>query len=176
MFILEQQEQILKVVRRHWFLMLSVTVMLLALALAPIFLYDFLTAQFLPLDQSLRGFLVSFVADFGAFIYSIWLLVLWVMFFIEWTDYYLDMLVITNKRIIDVEQKGFFNREVTSFPYDQIQDITVDTVGVVKTLLKFSDIHIQTAGHNHEIIVKDADGAEEAKSLILRLSEQARAK
>jgi hypothetical protein len=38
------------------------------------------------------------------------------------------------------------------------------------------DMDITKLEHNHEIIVKDADGAEEAKSLILRLSEQARAK
>jgi len=118
------------------------------------------------------GAIQNFVLRWNVFGYSIWLLLLWIMFFIEWTDYYLDLWVITDSRILDVEQKGFFHREVTSFNYSQIQDITVETRGLIETFFKFGTLHIQTAGHNREIVIRDASRPEEARSLILRLQEK----
>src|SRR3989344_712138 len=54
--------------------------------------------------------------DFALFtaIYSGILLIGWIIFFIIWTNYYLDVLIVTEKRIIHVEQKGFFNREAAT--------------------------------------------------------------
>ena len=114
------------------------------------------------------------VSKWGGFAYSIWLLTLWIFIFIEWTDYYLDLWVITNKRILDVEQMGFFRREVTSFGYDYIQDITIETKGFIQTMLKFGTLHIQTAGHNKEILIRDASNPENARALILDLQHRSK--
>lgn len=176
MFKFEEGEKNIRIVRKHYLVMLPDVLGCGLMAFAPLLFYWILMSDILPFNQSIQTFVANFAFNFGSFGYAIWLLVLWVMFFIEWTDYYLDMIVITDKRIIDVEQKGFFHREVTSFLYDQIQDITVETRGVVRTFFKFGDLHIQTAGHNHEIIIKDAANPEDARILILQLERQALAK
>lgn len=147
---------------------------IIILALAPLILYHLLFSGFFPLDPNVKETVREFVSDWGTFGYSLWLLILWIMFFMEWTDYYLDLWVITNKRIIDAEQKGFFHREVTSFLYGQIQDITVETRGLIETFFKFGTLHIQTAGHNREIVIRDAHHPEEARSLILGLQERSK--
>lgn len=173
MISFEEGEQVIKVLRRHWFVMLPLIFGTIFAAIVPWVAFRFLQYQAL-LDQNLVINLNNFVSEWGVFAYSIWFLWLWTFFFVEWTDYYLDFWVITNERIIDVEQKGFFHREVTSFHYGQIQDITVETRGLIETLFKFGTLHVQTAGHSRQIIIKDASHPEDARSLILRLAEKAR--
>src|SRR3989344_7177984 len=175
---LEQGEQVIKVVRKHWFVMLAVGVTMFVLALLPFFLYYFLffelSNQFFSSTLNITGSLLTTILEaiqkWGAFGYPLWLLILWTFFFVEWTDYYIDALVITNKRVIDIEQKGFFNREITSFNYHNIQDITVETRGIIQTFFKFGFIHIETAGDDrHRIIaIKYASNPEEARTIILQ--------
>ena len=174
MFILESNEEVKKVVRRHFLVMLPTVLMILVLAFLPCAMYLFFGSEFLSLNPSVVGAVSGFVSEWGSFAYAIWLLILWIFFFVEWTDYYLDLWIITNKRIIDVEQNGFFHREVTSFSFDQIQDITVETRGFIETMLKFGTLHIQTAGHNRNIVIKDAHYPEDARSLILDLQQRSK--
>jgi len=176
MFNLEEGESEVQIIRRHFWVMIPITFNIIIMALAPFIFYYFFTSNFLSIDRTIINLFDNFLGNWGTFSYLVWLLLLWILFFVEWTDYYLDVLVVTNKRIVQIEQKGFFNREVTSFFYAQIQDITVETAGFIKTFLKFGHLHIQTAGHNHEIIIKDAHNPEQARSLILRLQEQAGSK
>lgn len=171
---LEADEKIIKVVRRHYIVMLPTIFFSCLAALAPLILSKLFGINFISLNPEIESVIGQFFAEWGVFAYAIWLLAIWVMFFIEWTDYYLDLWIITDKKIIDVEQKGFFNREVTSFIYAHIQDITVETKGFIETFFKFGTLHIQTAGHNREILIKDAHYPEDARSLILRLQEQSR--
>lgn len=171
----ETGEQIIKIVRRHYLVMIPMVLVITLGALFPVFVIALLSASFLPLDESVKTAIELFVSKWKVFGYTLWLLLLWVIFFIEWTDYYLDLWVVTDRRIVDVEQKGFFHREVTSFKFEQIQDITVETRGLIETFFKFGTLHIQTAGHNREIVIRDAHYPEDARTLILRLSEKLRA-
>jgi len=175
MITFEENEQTVKIVRRHYLVIIPMVISLMLAALAPLLFFIFITSGFVPLDANIIQVVQNTFSKWKVFGYSLWLLLLWVIFFIEWTNYYLDLWIITNKRIIDVEQKGFFHREVTSFRFGQIQDITVETRGIIETFFKFGTLQIQTAGHGRDIIIRDAHYPEEARSLILRLSEKSKA-
>lgn len=175
MYKFEEGEKIIKIVRRHYLVMVPMILLLTLLAIAPTLLYFLTVSNYLPLDNNTKMIISQFVSQWKVFGYSLWLLLLWIIFFIEWTDYYLDLWVITDRRIIDVEQKGFFHREVTSFRYEQIQDITVETKGLIEVIFKFGTLHIQTAGHNREIFIRDAHYPEDARSLILKMQEKLKA-
>lgn len=60
--------------------------------------------------------------------------------------YMLDVWIVTDRRIIDSTQHGFFNRTVSELHLTRVQDISVHTVGVIPTLLHFGDLQVQTAG------------------------------
>jgi membrane protein YdbS with pleckstrin-like domain len=156
MFILEEGENIVKVVRKHWFVMLATVLGILFMATIPALIYILLVSKYVN------------IGIWAGFLYSLWLLILWVIFFIDWTDYYLDMLLITDKRVLNINQNGFFRREIISFRYEQIQDITVETRGVIQTFFKFGLIQIQTAGEKRCIILKHADNPESVRSEILK--------
>ena len=168
----EEGEKIIKVVRRHYFVTLPFVTLMVFVAVSPIFVIQFLLSDFLQLGEGFKTALSNFVSNWKVFGYSIWLLILWVLFFIEWTDYYLDVWILTDRRIVDVEQKGFFNRDVTSLSYHKIQDITVETRGVIETLFKFGTLHVQTAGSSREIVIRDAHNPEEARVLMLQLQKK----
>ena len=170
----ESGEKIIKVVRRHWLVLLPMVFVLVLVATGPLLLYLFITSNYLGFNDQVVSVIRDFWGKWVVFGYSIWLLILWIIFFIEWTDYYLDLWVITDRRIVDVEQIGFFHRDVTSFSYAQIQDITVETRGFIQALLKFGTLHIQTAGHSRNIIIRDAHYPEEARALILELQQKFR--
>ena len=86
------------------------------------------------------------ITSLVVFGYTVWLLILWMVGSIFWTNYYLDVWIITNKRIIDVEQQGLFKREISFLHMDKIQDVTFKVDGVLATMLNYGNLAVQTAG------------------------------
>lgn len=63
-----------------------------------------------------------------------------------WYIWSLNLLAITNQRIIDMNQHGLFKRTVAEATYDKIQDVRYTIQGLWQTMFKFGSIIIQTAG------------------------------
>ena len=171
---LEDGEEILVQTRRHWFV---ITVQLLSFAFAallpPILLSialktvgtsTFITASSLP--AAVETYTLPFV-------YTLWLLGLWITSFNVWTNYYLDILTVTDRRLILINQKGLFRRNTASFRLERLQDINVEVHGLIATLLDFGTIHIETAGHSEEdFVAKNIPHPRDIKSTILAASDE----
>ena len=146
---LETDEIILYTARRHWFILAGEIAFLVLLAAAPGL---FLFAPYL-IPPELISFFTNFVrfeGNFTLFVLFLWsleLLLVWIVFMVFWTDYYLDVWLLTNHRIIDIEQKGLFSRTVSSFRFEQIQDVTAEVPGVLATLIDFGTVKIRTASN-----------------------------
>ena len=87
-------------------------------------------------------------------------LALLIAFSIFGTTYYefaSSVLIITNQRVLYLDQKGFFRRKITETNLDKIQDVASDTSGMIRTSLDFGDLIIRTAGASagSEITVKN---------------------
>jgi len=160
---LDPEEKIIKEVRKHWFVFLVRLLFLIAVAFLPIIAYWLLNSRLIPFEVNLT----DRISTLAYFLYLIWLIGVWVAIFIEWTDYYLDVWYITNKRIVDIDQIGLFHREISSLQYSKIQDITTETKGVIATILNFGDIHVETAGEQRKIIIENSYSPADVKRLIL---------
>ena len=66
--------------------------------------------------------------------------------FIQWLNNELDILIITNKRIIEYEQLNFLNRKVSQASIDQVQEVKASTSGILGNILRYGDMTIKTAG------------------------------
>jgi len=143
---LDENENVLLEVRRHWIIFLGHSLALLFAAVLPFAVFT-LFKMFLPEVIDAVKISGNQTALF-TFFYCLWLLFLWCSFFIEWTKYYLDVWYVTEKRIIDIEQRGLFSREITNLRFDKIQDVTIDTHGFIATLLGFGNIRVQTAAED----------------------------
>lgn len=142
MLNLDAHESVILEVRKHWIVFLSHAFFLFLSAIFPLIAYE-LIHLFFPLNIPLTG-----AGSLFLFLYFLWLLGVWVSFFAQWTNYYLDVWYVTEKRIIDVEQKRPFHREVSSIRFDKIQDITVEVRGVIATFLNYGDVRVQTASES----------------------------
>lgn len=65
-------------------------------------------------------------------------------FFYHWVGWYYSVYVITNERIIEIRQKWLFNRRVSEFGLDKVQNINYHIQGLEAMLLRFGDITVQT--------------------------------
>lgn len=155
-------EEIRFIAHKHWFVLARRVVFLDLLILAPLLLPVFYYAA-LNKVLTIPGNLLTLFMLLSA----LWLLALWIVFFITWTDYYLDVLVLTNQRLMHATQRGLFSREVSTLQVTKIQDITIDIRGIIPTLLTFGDIHIQTAGEEKEFMVKNIGEPYKVKNEIL---------
>jgi len=166
MITLAQDEHIVHVIRKHWFILAVRTTELLFFLALPIIAYLYLSGRSFPLGQVE----IELALPLPLLIFSIALLVLiiWMRFFSLVTDIYLDSWTVTNKRIIDTEQRGFFSRQVSSFRIERIQDVTTDIHGIIATFLDFGDIHVQTAGDEQEFIIRGVPNPRNIKQNILK--------
>src|SRR3989344_2293820 len=137
MIHLSRNEEVLMVLHRHWIAIVWKFLLGAVLLALPI-----LAAPYFPAAGLAAG--VSQVIIW--FFVLIYLMIVALIIFIFWIDYYLDIWIITSDRIIDVEQRGLFNRSVSEFMLDKVQDITVEIPNMAATLLKYGNIIIQTAG------------------------------
>jgi len=79
---------------------------------------------------------------------------IWIVSFIILADYYLDIWVLTNRRVITIEQKGLFSRKMSEFDLEKIQEVSVDVSGFFPTLLDYGNIRVRTASENPDFIFK----------------------
>jgi hypothetical protein len=162
---LEKDEKIIHEVRKHWFILLGHLFAAVALILLPLVVFV-VGLAFAPAEIADKIINQLFLA---VFLYCLWFLGVWMMLFVNWTNFYLDVWYITDRRIIDIEQKTVFHREVSNLRFDKIQDITIEVRGMIATFLKFGDLRVQTAAENsRDFVMKNAARPEEVRKVIFQ--------
>jgi len=62
----------------------------------------------------------------------------------SWITWYFSVFIVTDKRLIQITQKGFFHRSVIDMGLNQIQMVNYQISGLQETLLGFGTIMMQT--------------------------------
>lgn len=159
---LEEDEHILIQVRKHWFVIFMQMFGVVVVALVPLLI---------PIAFSLTAYTATFLNTISPSLfvglYAAWLLLMWMALFSVWTNYYLDVWTITNKRLISVDQRGLFNRNTGSFRLERLQDINVSIRGIIPTFLNFGDLEAETASNDKEFVARTIPNPQELKALIL---------
>lgn len=85
-----------------------------------------------------------------------------------------NCLILTDQRIININQKGFFDRLVKELELNKITDISYRTKGFLGTLFHFGDIQIQTSDPVQPIKIefKKIKNPDKIQELILALKKQ----
>jgi len=84
--------------------------------------------------------------------------------------WYYNAFVITKQRIIDIDQRGFFERVVSEAPLEKIQDVSYRIKGIFQTLLRYGSVRVQTAGATAELELHNIKDPEKIQELIANLS------
>ena len=136
---LEPGERIILQVHRHWFFLLTHALMLILVLVFPYAGWQILAG--------LGVVAAGQVAAGTVWVLSLlWLLFGWTLYFKFFTLYWLDVWVITNRRVIDIDFKRLFDRDIAILRIEQVQDVQVRVTGLLANLLKFGSVSVQTAG------------------------------
>lgn len=83
-----------------------------------------------------------------------------------------NVLAITTRRVIDIDQHGFFERNVAETTFDKIQDVRYTIRGLWPTIFRFGTIIIQTAGSTTNLELESVQHPFELQQLIIDLQRQ----
>jgi len=160
-----EEEQVILFLRRHWFIFLTRILFILFSIVVLVIIYIF----FNTVNSNFKESDFYNLLLFGE---SLAVLFLWNFFFILWLDYYLDAWIVTNERIINIEQRGFFMRNISELKLTKIQDVTSEIIGIFPTLLDYGNIYVQTAGEKERFTFYQIPHPNQVKNIIVQLQEK----
>jgi len=164
-FELEPGEHVVLQTRKHWFLFVAELLPYAILAIIP-----FALPKILPLAPPLAPYVEFFDYTNPAMriVLGIWLLISWTGAWSAFTRYFLNAWILTSQRIVDIKQRRFFSREVSSLFLSRVQDVTTDVTGVIPSLLNIGDINVQSAGATERLYMRGIPLPGRMRDLILK--------
>ena len=141
-FPLQDNERVLQVCRRHWIYLWPRIALFAVFGIVPVIVAGALLGKAGHFDGlAARIFWIATVVY----------LVYWgVRSLLAWYRYHNDIWVITNQRIIDSTKTTPFNLKMSTADLVNIQDMTVERNGILRTMLDYGDIVCQTAADVQE--------------------------
>lgn len=158
----EKGEDVVMLLRRHVYVIYTQLIVFFFALLIPIIIGE-VFKTFISAKNLFEVFI---------FLCSLWYMFAWLMIFYALAMYSLNVVIVTNFRLIDSNQKGFFNRRISEVHLSRIQDITVHTEGFIQTVFKFGSIELQTASEEREFIFPQIPNPEHVKDVIMNLAEE----
>lgn len=84
----------------------------------------------------------------------------------------LDLFIVTDSRLIGIDQVGPLTRRVTECGLDQVQEVNAEVSGIFQTLFRYGHINIHTASETSDMVVRYAPNPiETANKLDIIISE-----
>ena len=161
----KSDEKILLVLHRFWFDILSQFFLVLGMFLLFLGSFIYLPIAFSELrsDQARNLFLL---------LENLFFTLTWIVSFLIWVDYYFDTWIVTDRRIVNIEQKGLFSRRISELELEKVQDITTDVRGVIPTFLNYGDLLVQTAAEQEKFLFRNIPDPYSVKDLIMNLQKK----
>jgi membrane protein YdbS with pleckstrin-like domain len=110
----------------------------------------------------------------GVLCASVYYLSIFLFFYSQFIEFYLDIWIVTNDRIIDIEQEGLFARTISELDLYRIQDVTTEVNGVFPTFFHYGNVIIKTASSNSHVTFRHVSHPNEIRQALIQLSESDR--
>jgi len=149
MSLLDPTEVTILRLRRHPFVFLIEISLFIFLMIVPVVVIFLINATNIHLPDN------GFIPELVILLLSVYYLYLSLFIFNDFFLFFLDRWIVTNKHIIDIEQKTMFHRMIAKQELDRVQDVTAETNGIIGTFLDYGDVHVQTAGTMERSIFHD---------------------
>src|SRR3989339_619360 len=91
--------------------------------------------------------------------------------FIKWLGEDLDIIIVTNERLISIVQISFMHRTISETDLAHIQDIQHETKGILSQIFRFGMMEIQTAAEKITFCMHDIPNPYETARQIMNLRE-----
>lgn len=135
-------EKVLLRINKHWIVKFKIISKFTLLCLGPITLaFIFYYNGFLPQSHNADRIFTT--------IWILFFLFCLLLSFLDWFNEMIDMILVTNERIIDINQQGMFRKKVAQAELQYIQDSKGSEKGFFQTIFRYGHINIHTASSEH---------------------------
>jgi hypothetical protein len=128
----DKDEEILLVLRRHWFTNIKWILITLVMLICPV------VVPFIPI-------LSFFPVRYNILFVLFWYLVTMAFVFEQFLSWYFNVTILTDERLIDINFDNLLNKRFAEAKIEMIQDVSSKTGGVSQTLFNYGSVLIQTA-------------------------------
>lgn len=129
---LEPNEHLHMIVRKHWIILLTTTGLILTLIVVCIGVYFMAEFARIPSIFTLLTIIGMSMVGFQ-------------YIFIHWINDELDIFILTNRRIITLDQVGFLDRKLSQTTIDNVQEVNSTTSGLLGNIFEYGSLSILTA-------------------------------
>ncbi len=105
---------------------------------------------------------------------SIYALTICLFFYTSLINYFLDLWIVTNDRIVSIDQQGLFSRTISELDLFRIQDVTSESHGVFATVFHYGKLTAQTAATKDFFIFENVQNPHHMREEIIRLADEDR--
>jgi hypothetical protein len=154
---LKEGEEVIRIVRKHWASFVWPVTKTFLILIIPFLLSAFLFSNYI-------GIIIFFVWVSIGFGYGLY----------QWICWYFDHFIITNLRIVNVDQKTLFARLVSETGLINIQDVTYEINGFLASLFNYGTVKVMTASNNNTLEMKAIERPKEVQEIIMDLHRQSK--
>lgn len=158
-------EEIILIIRKHWITDLKIAFLFLFVGVIPMITYLALSITYWP--HHLQNYTIII-----AFIFSFYSLFIFLFIYISWLNHELDLIIVTNERIINHDQVDFLHRQISETNLQQIQDIKGSEKGLLGNIFHFGVMEVRTAADLVVFRLKDATNPFENARKILDIRDK----
>lgn len=135
----EEGEKPLLILRRHFLTNLHWIIISALLFAAPLIFVSFFSTLSVFDFQMLPP---HFILIFVIFYY----LIVFTYLFVNFITWYFNIVLITDKKVIDVDFSNLVYKNVAATKHSLLQDASYSQIGVLRSLFDYGDVMVQTAG------------------------------
>jgi hypothetical protein len=97
-----------------------------------------------------------------------------IVFMVAVFDFYYDIFIVTDRRLVDIDQEQIFYRRYAELLMENVEDVSSQVKGFLPTVFDYGSVEVLTAGAKPNFLVDNIRYHKEIASLILSLSSQAK--
>ncbi len=161
----KEGENIQLVIRKHWIIDVKIAAVFFVIGFIP--LVFALAAEIFIWDKTFSD---PFLALGIGFV--LYFLVVLLVTYVKWLNEELDIIIVTDTRIISHEQIDLFHRQISEANLGQIQDVTGVQKGFLQSIFHYGTIEIQTSASDVFFIIKHVNNPYENARLLLDMRDK----
>ena len=110
--------------------------------------------------------------QFAGTIVILWYLVTFGFAFHSFLMWYFNVYIISDKKIVDIDFRGFLYKNISEAPIKNIEDVTSNVSGLFGTTFNFGYVDIQTSAEKREFEFENVSNPSKIRDLIADLVEE----
>ncbi len=148
--LIESNDRVIAIVHKHWIGIVGMYVLAAAAAATMATLGVFVIPDLKLSSDALR--LSTAVAVFAVVLLAI-------IFYIIVYVYEQSKLTLTDKSIVQMVQRGLFNRKTSRLSMSNVEDVNVEQRGIIAHLFNYGTLTVQTAGEEDNFVFSNCPNA-----------------